>query len=150
MSQTTAASYGAIDNAEAGAKYDIRPDVVTSKAAEEVIPFGRAVTYGTDGDKQCELVDNAGDTFLGVALKQQTIVVPTDGTPQYAIGDTVSIMEEGACWVEVTSDVAPGADAYVDITNGKFTDTATNNLAVPGGTFKTTATSGNLAVLAIK
>jgi hypothetical protein len=150
MSQTTAASYGNIEAAEAGAKYDIRPDVVTSRAAEEVIPFGSAVTYGTDKDKQCELVDNAADVFLGVALKLQTIVVPTGGTPQYAVSDTVSILEEGACYVEVTSDVAAGAQAYVDVSNGKFTDVSTSNLIVPGGKFFKGATSGGLAVLTIK
>lgn len=151
MSQTTAASYGStLTKAEAGAKYDIRPDVVSSRAAEEAIPFGRAVTYGTNPDKECQVVDAAGDKFLGVALKQQTIVVADGATPGYAQYDTVSVLEEGAAWVEVTSDVAAGAAAYVDVSNGKFTDVSTDNLAVPGGTFETSAVSGGLAVLKIK
>lgn len=150
MSQTSASDYGNISKAEAGGLYDIRPNVVSSRSAEEVVPFGRAVTYGTDTEKQVELVDNAGDTFLGVAIKTQTIVVATAGTPEYAINDTVSVLEEGAAYVEVTSDVVAGAPAYVDITNGKFTDVSASNLAVPNGFFETTATSGNLAVLKIK
>lgn len=150
MSQTTAASYGSIAKAEAGAKYDIRPDVVSSRAAEAAIPFGRAVTYGTNPEKECALVDNAADKFLGVALKQQTIDVASGATPGYAQFDTVSVLEEGAVFVEVTSDVAAGEAAYVDVSNGKFTDVSTDNLAVPGGTFETSAVSGGLAVLKIK
>jgi len=150
MSQTTAASYGTLEKAVAGGKYDIRPDVVSSYAAEGVVPFGRAVKRGTDVDKQCEVIDADTDSFLGVALQTHTVVVPTGGTPQYADEDTVSVLEEGACWVEVTSAVAAGAAAYVDVASGKFTDVATDNLAVPGGSFETSAALNGLAVLKIK
>lgn len=149
MSQNSASDYGNIAKAEAGGKYDIRPDVVTSFAAEGAVPFGLAVTRGTNKDKQCVVVDAAADPFLGVALKTHTIV-QTGDVAQYEDTDTVSVLQFGACWVEVTSDVAAGAPAYVDITNGKFTDVSTDNLAVPGGKFFTTATSGNLAVLEIQ
>lgn len=148
MSQASVSDYGNIAKAEAGQKYDIRPDVVTSFAAEGAVPFGLAVTRGTNKDKQCDVIDNAADSFLGVALKEHT-VVQTGDTAQYEDTDTVAVLEQGACWVEVTSDVAAGAAAYVDVANGKFTDVATDNLAVPGGKFITTATSGNLAALAI-
>lgn len=148
MSQSDANDYGNIAKAEAGGKYDIRPDVVTSFAAEGIVAFGLAVTRGTDGEKQCGVVDNAGDEFVGVSLREHT-VVQAGATAQYEDTDTVAVLEQGACWVEVTSDVAAGAAAYVDIANGKFTDVPTANLAVPGGKFITTATSGNLAALAI-
>lgn len=151
MSQTTAASYGStLTKAEAGAKYDISPDTVVSYAAEAAIPFGRAVKRGTDKQKEVLLVAADTDAFFGVALKQQTIVIATGATPGYAQYDTVSVLEQGKVWVEVTSDVTAGAAAYVDVSNGKFTDVATDNLAVPSGTFETSAVSGGLAVLAIK
>ncbi len=151
MSQTDAASYGhTLTKAEAGAKYDISPDVVSTKSAEEAVAFGLAVTHGTDAEKQCEVVDNAADTFLGVALKQQTVVVANGATPGYAVNDAVSILEQGKVWVEVTSDVTAGAAAYVDVSNGKFTDVSTSNLAVPGGKFETSAVSGELAALTIQ
>lgn len=150
MSQNTAASYGNIAAAEAGGKYDIRPDTVSSRAAEVAVAFGLAVTYGTDPEKQCKLVTADTDVFLGVALKTHTIVVAADATPSYAVNDTVSVLEKGAVWVEVTSDVTAGTAAYVDIANAKFTDVALNNLAVPGGSFETSALSGGLAVLKIK
>ncbi|MBC3540651.1 hypothetical protein ACFSC6_12235 [Rufibacter sediminis] len=146
--QTTSASYNPyMTPGVAGGKYDIRPDTVSTRSAEEVIPFGRAVTYGTKPDKQCTIINNAADKFMGVALKTHTIAVEADAVPGYAISDAVSILEKGAVWVEVTSDVVAGAAAYVDIANGKFTDVSTNNLAVPGGTFETSASSGGLAVL---
>jgi len=150
MSQNTAASYGALSKAEAGSKYDVRPDVVSSRAAEGAVAFGLAVTYGTDPEKQCEVVDNASDTFLGVALKTHTVVVAAGATPGYADEDSVSVLEQGAVWVEVTSAVAAGAPAYVDVSNAKFTDVSTDNLAVPNGSFETSAESGGLAVLKIK
>ena len=149
MSQTTAASYGNIAPAVAGGKYDIRPDTVVTRAAEAALPFGVGVTYGTDSDKQCKIVSSAGNTFYGVSLFQQTIL-PSGGANQYAAKDAVSILTSGAVYVEVTSDVAAGAAAYVDIANGKFTDVSTDNLAVPNGKFEKAATSGNLAVLVIK
>lgn len=147
MSQTTAASYGALENAIAGTKYDIRPDVVSSRAAEAAIAFGLAVTYGTDPETQCAVIDNAADVFLGVALKEQTITVDAGATPGYEATDTVAVLEKGAVYVEVTSDVTAGAAAYVDVSNGKFTDVSTDNLAVPNGRFETSAVSGDLAVL---
>lgn len=143
-------SYGVMAKGAAGMKYDIRPDVVSSRAAEGAIPFGRAVTYGTNPDKQCDLVDNAADKFLGVALATHTIDVAPEATPGYADKDTVSVLEEGAVWVEITSDVTAGSAAYVDIANAKFTDVTTSNLAVPNGFFETSGTSGGLAVLKIK
>jgi hypothetical protein len=151
MSQSTLASYGhPIKKAEAGGKFDIRPDTVISRAAEAALPFGRAVTYGTNPDAQAKIVNSAAQVFLGVSLKQQTNVIAPAAVPGYIQYDTMSVLKSGAVWVEVTSDVAAGAPAYVDIANGKFTDVSTSNLAVPDGSFETSALSGGLAVLAIK
>lgn len=150
MSQNNASDYDGIAVAVAGAKVDARYDLVTSLAAEGAVPFGVAVKRGTDPEKQCEVIDADTDTFLGVALHTHTVVTPTGGTPQYADEDTVSIMNAGAVHVEVTSAVAAGAAAYVDVSNGKFTDVATDNLAVPGGTFLTAAAQNGLAQLEIK
>lgn len=147
MSQNTTASYGNIDVGLAGDKYDIRPDTVSSRAAQEAIAFGLAVTYGTDPEKQVTVVDDTGEVFLGVALRTHTIEVAPAATPAYAIGDTVSVLESGAVWVQVTSAVAAGAAAFVDVANGKFTDVSTDNLAVPGGRFETSAALNGLAVL---
>ncbi len=151
MSQSTLASYGyPMTKAEAGGKYDIRPDTVISRAAEAALPFGRAVTYGTNPDTQAKIVNNASQVFLGIALKQHTNAILGSAVPGYVQNETMSILKSGAVWVEVTSDVAAGAPAYVDISNGKLTDVSSSNLAVPGGSFETSALSGGLAVLAIK
>lgn len=149
MSQSNANDYTGLAVAQAGQKTDLRPDVVLSFAAEEAVPFGRALKRGTDVENQCLLVDANDVGFLGIALHQHT-VVQTGDTAQYAIGQTVSVLETGECWVEVTSNVTAGAAAHVDVSNGKLTATATSNLAVPGGTFTTSAASGELARLRIK
>lgn len=150
MSQTTASSYGDLTVARAGAKYGLQNDEVASFAAEGAVPFGVAVKRGTDGEKQVEVIDADTDTFLGVALLTHTVTVASGETEQYADEDTVSVLRQGSCWVEVTSAVAAGAAAYVDVSNGKFTDVATDNLAVTGGTFETDAAQNGLAVLRIK
>ena len=105
MSQTNAADYGNIAIATAGQKVDLRNDTITSFAAEGAVPFGLAVKRGTDPEKQCLVVDADTDTFLGVAVKTHTIV-QTGDTAQYEDTDTVSVLEQGAVYVEVTSDVA--------------------------------------------
>lgn len=150
--QTSGYGYN-LDKAQAGQKYDIRPDTVGSYAAEGAIPFGVGVTYGTDKDNQCDIIDNAADLFLGVSLFTHTAVngYPT-GDAQYADTDTVSVLRKGAVWVEVTESVVPGDVAYVEVggtDNGKFNKTSSGNVAVPNGKYLTSASAGALAVLEI-
>lgn len=148
MSQDLA-SYGGISKPSAGAKYDLRPDTVITRLAEEAIPFGVAVTSGT-AEGQCTVVDNAADAFIGVALATHTVENGANASDnEYAINAAVSVLEKGACYVELTSDVAQDAAAYVDVSDGKFTDVSTDNLAVPGGFFETSGVDGGTAVLKI-
>lgn len=150
MSQTNAADYGDLAKGRAGQLADISPNNINSFAAEGAIAFGLAVTSGTNGNKEVVVVDADDVPFVGVALLTHTVTVDVGGTPAYAIGDTVNVMRQGAVYVEVTSDVAAEAAAYVDVATGKFTDVSTDNLAVPNGIFVESATSGNIAKLLIK
>lgn len=147
MTQTTAPAFDSVIG-QAGQLVDLRSVDVSSFAAEEAIPFGRAVKRGTDPEKQILIVDGSGDTFLGVSILQHTLENPLGaGEAQYAIGDTVSVAEEGPIYVEVTDAVIAGAAAFVDVANGKFTDVSTGNLAVPGGTFDSSAAANGVAIL---
>jgi len=148
MSQNNVADYSGIAIATAGQKVDLRNDNVISFAAEGVVPFGLAVKRGTDPEKQCIVISANTETLLGVALKTHT-VVQTGDIAQYADTDTVSVLEQGAVYVEVTAAVVAGEAAYVDVANGKFTNVATDNLAVPNGKFISSAADAGLAALAI-
>ena len=147
MTQTTAPAFDSVI-AQAGQLVDMTDHDVDSFAAEETIPFGRAMKRGTDPEKQVLIVDGSGDTFLGVSMLQHTVENPfPSGEAQFAIGDTVSVMTEGRVYVEVTDPVIAGAAAFVDVANGKFTDVSSGNLAVPGGTFLTSAADNGIAAL---
>lgn len=152
MSQTSGYGYVS-DKAQAGQKYDIRPDTVGSYAAQGIVPFGVGLTYGTDKDNQCDIIDNSGDKFLGVSLfTHATENGAVDGSAEYADTDTVSVLRQGAVWVRVTEAVAAGDAAYVEVggtDNGKFNKTSSGNVAVPNGKYLTSASAGELAVLEI-
>ncbi len=63
-----------------------------------------------------------------------------DGLAGYAAQDAVALVRGGKLWCPITSDVADGADVYVDMTSGnegKLTDvTTTPNFALTGLKFK--------------
>lgn len=133
-----------LTKAQAGQKYDIRPDWVMSAAAEVDINPGQPVQRGTDPEKQV-LLGNAA-SFYGVALFTHTLeqAFPAGGA-SYAIGQTVSVLTKGAVWVTSAVDgVVAGAPAYVT-DGGTFTPELTDNLLV--GKFITGGGEGDLVVL---
>lgn len=140
-----AGTYGfELPKAQAGQKFDIRPDWVVSMAAEVAIEPGQPVRRGTDPEKQV-LVGNA-TAFLGVALFAHSMeqAFPAGGA-SYAIDDTVSVLTKGAVWVESSVDtVVAGETAYVTAA-GAYTNVEVANLAV--GTFTTGGDTGDLVVL---
>lgn len=147
MAQTDATTYGfSLGVAQAGQKYDIRPDVVMSFAAEVEIDPGQPVRRGTDPEKQV-LVGNAA-AFLGIALFTHTLENSiSDGEASYKVGQTVSVLTEGAAYVESSVDgVVAGETAYVTAA-GAYTNVSTDNLEV--GEFLTSGDEGDLVVLKI-
>lgn len=147
MAQTDATTYGySMGVAQAGQKYDIRPDVVMSYAAEAAIAPGAPVMRGTDPDKQVLTSDGSG--FAGVALfthaMENTLAT---GTAVYQPTTAVSVMTQGAVYVEASVDaVLGGQTAYITAT-GEFTNIEGTNLAV--GEFLTSGNIGDLVVLKI-
>lgn len=137
MSQTQAYSY-ALEKAQPGQIYDIRPNTVQSFAAEGVVPFGTPVMRGADPEKQCLTSD--ATAFLGVAVFTQA-----SETGQYEDKDTVSVMTDGAVWVTSSVDtVVAGTSAYVTAT-GTVTNVSTSNLLI--GEFLTGGDTGDLVVV---
>lgn len=108
------------------------------------VGFGKGVFQGATD----QAVATTGSSFRGVTVVDHNVRPTAAGTDGYAQGDTVSIMTKGVIWVLPTSNVTPGAPAYVTPA-GAFSATATSNTAIPGGYFDSTATSGSLAKLRI-
>ncbi len=144
MAQTTAASYGfSFDKAQAGQKYDIRPDVVQSFAAEAAIEPGQPVQRGTDPETQV-LVGDAS-AFLGVALFTHAMEQALAGTAEYAVGDMVSVLTKGAVWVTSSvNTVVAGETAYVT-SAGAYTNVESTNLAI--GEFLTGGDTGDVVAI---
>jgi hypothetical protein len=133
----------ALDKAQAGQKFDIRPDVVQSFSAEVAIEPGQPVRRGTNPETQV-LVGNA-TAFLGVALFTHASEQALAGGAEYAIGDTVSVLTQGAVWVTSSvASVVAGTTAYVTAA-GAWTNIEGSNLAV--GTFLTGGGSGDVVAV---
>lgn len=147
MAQTNPDTYGySMAVAQAGQKYDIRPDVVMSFAAEEVINPGQPLMRGTDPEKQVLVSDASG--FVGIALFTQAMEnTLSAGTASYQPTTTVSVLTQGAAYVESAVDtVVAGETAYVTAT-GTFTNVEGTNLTI--GQFLTSGDTGDLVVLKI-
>ncbi|EGO5846001.1 hypothetical protein KJZ24_01360 [Enterococcus faecalis] len=65
---------------------------------------------------------------------------------KYKEHEMVPILRKGSIWVKVNEDVLAGEDAKV-LNGGNFGKATTSDTVI--GTFKTTASSGNLAILQI-
>lgn len=162
MAQTSTDTYGfELDRAQAGQKAGAGFDHVESFAAEGAVAFGHGVVAGT-ADNQVAVASADDETFVGISVFTHAQVQGIDLTAaegeqystgaEYRDGDAVNVMRKGRVYVEVTDAVTAGADAYVDVvTNGeegKFTDVSTSNLPT-GGVFRTSAASGELAVVEV-
>jgi hypothetical protein len=142
MSQTNGYDF-ALDKAQAGQKFDIRPDWVASFAAEAVIEPGQPVRRGTNPETQV-LVGNA-TSFVGIALFTHATEQALAGGADYAIGDMVSVLTKGAAWVESSvASVVAGTPAYVTAA-GAWTNVEGSNLEV--GTFITGGGEGDLVAV---
>lgn len=147
MAQTDATTYGySLGVAQAGQKYDIRPDVVMSFAAEGAIAPGAPVMRGTDPDKQALVSDASG--FLGVALFTQAMENSLSaGTAEYGDTEAVSVLTQGAVYVTASVDTVIGGETAYVTAAGEFTNVEDANLAV--GEFLTSGDTGDLVVLSI-
>ena len=112
-----------------------------SFAAEAEIQFGQPVMRGTDPEKQAIVSD--ATAFLGIALFTHAKEQDRDtGIASYAIGDTVSVITDGAVMVEAGADtIVAGEAAYVTAA-GAYTNVATAALAI--GTFLTGGNTGDI------
>lgn len=136
---------------QAGQIADLGPRYVRTRVAEGAIAFGRALATGT-ASPQVVVMSDVGEEFEGVALfthnRENQLY---DSNLGYIDKDAVNVLRQGRVYVEVTDDVADGDTAYVDVTNGKFTNTdnAGANPEVPTGRFTMSASAGGLSILEI-
>ena len=145
MAQTDVATYSfELPKAQPGQLYDSRTNTVESFAAEAAILFGQPVMRGADPEKQVVLSD--ASAFVGIAMFTHAKEQDRDaGIASYAIGDTVSVLVEGAVSVAAGADtIVAGETAYVTAA-GAYTNVVGSNLEI--GTFLTGGNTGDIVVI---
>lgn len=128
------------DIAYAGMVANMEPHTIVSRAVEAAaITFGQPVERGT-ADAGC--IKGAGSSpFLGVAVADPAQPVGTPGV--YAVASVAGVMTKGVIWVTAKGAVDAGDPVTYDSTSGWTSDT-TNDTAVTGAVYDTTAGAGAL------
>lgn len=89
---------------------------------------------------------DVGD-LLGISVRDLTLL--HDTPDQYQAPDNVAILTQGLIWVTAGATLAPGDPVFWNPATSRFTKTATH-LAIPRCRYETSATNGNLVLLAAR
>lgn len=110
------------------------------------IGFGLAVGIGS-ADRGCVLGSAAATGFLGVSVKDVANVNADQA--EYAQYSEMPVLYRGDIWVTVGGDVADGENVTYNKTTGVLSSIGadSDNFAITGARWMTTATSGNIAKL---
>lgn len=127
-------------------------DLVNS--ATVLIQFGNAVARSS-ADNTCKAPAADGDAILGLAIRHPTKVADSSGNIAYAQYDSVPILRNGDIWAIASENVVRG-DGVISrtATNGTLSGTTAGaagagRVAVPGATWETTTTAGNVGKITI-
>ena len=131
--------------AVAGAQATEIPATIISRTVETAagIGFGKPVAQGA-ADKS--VVAYAGSGFVGITLLDRSATGVSgnpDAFPQYA---SARVITKGDVWVVAGAAVTAGQPVYLTAA-GVFTNVATDNAAIAGARWDTSAASGALAVV---
>lgn len=132
-----------------GLIYDMRNITVESYACESTsIPFGGAVTAGTDKRKQVK--DSAGGgAFTGIAIHEYAHEADiTTGQAAYLLKETVNVLRKGAVWVQTNGTVAQDAEAFY-VTSGTDRGLWGSAGTTSTGKFRSATTGSGLAIVEI-
>jgi hypothetical protein len=124
------------------------PNILISREVETAaIGFGKAVKQGT-ADDQVLAATAADDVFRGITVRDQSAHGVADTFP---VGSSALIMTQGVVWVTAFDTVVAGAQVYMRVAGGlgRFTDTATDNLPIPGAIFDSSGGAGELVKIRI-
>lgn len=112
------------------------------------IAFGAPVARGTN-DHGAVLLTSS-NKFIGLAVKT---IAPEHRQPGgtfiqdgYAARTTMSAMTEGVMYNVADGAVAAGDAVYWNPATGRYSNSATNNIAIPQGFFDTSATAAGQIV----
>ena len=158
MSKPDLSSYGGRlrDLGYAGQIVDTNPTTIESKTNEAAtaIDFGVAVARGA-ADDTCKAPAADGDKIIGISVRHAIRPADASNNVTYAQRDSVPILREGYVYA-VAFENATRGDGVISVTaqNGKLGSTTggaagTGRVAVPGATWETTTTAGQIGIIRI-
>lgn len=115
------------------------------------LPFGRFVIKLASGVDAVGLISAAGQTVLGVSVKNDRLYVPSGGVEGFQIGEQVDVLTMGDIWVPCeVATVRPDQPVFVrhtangglNVIGGVANAAGTGLEAVPGAKFKSIRYSG--------
>ncbi len=121
-------------------------DVVSRLASGSDIGYGLAVT--DNGTRSAALPTGAlVSTGITVRESLRDNGAGDNPTPVYPEDHEMSVIRAGRIWATTVDGAAVGEPVYVVPTTGALTNVTTNNIAMPGATFKSAAAAGDVALV---
>lgn len=156
--QSGSVRYGNIAFAVAGQIVDLYfNEVVSAPVKTAAIDFGSPVNFESDGTVTLLTNGTAITGFKGIAVRELAREMDVRGVAavtKYIVGAVAGIMRKGHIYVKVASDALVGAaigglvytkgGVFYGSANGAATD---GLVAIPGATFESVASAGNVAEL---
>lgn len=137
-----------------GLIYAQAPSDIVSRAVETVagIPFGVAVSRGTDKETQCVI---GGTDFLGIAIRSlDKEGAANTGAIQWNETEAAGILRYGYIWVISTFTSAVGQGVIYNNTTGAIRSDGTGpagagETLLDGATFETSSSAASLSLIRI-
>jgi hypothetical protein len=123
---------------------DYNTETGICETASPGIPFGRAVSQGSESD-QGVIIGGSLAGFRGVSIKDVTLGAEHDA---YLPPNNVGILNRGTIWVEPNEAVTADAAVYFVAGTGVFSDNASGAVGpIKGARWKTSCGVGGRALL---
>lgn len=96
-------------------------EIISGQVQGSAIPFGRAVAAGTAPRTAVNVSSTTtADKIIGFSVRSMGVENNPSGNPEYAVGDTASILRRGRMYAKCVGGAAKGAPVHVviDTTGG--------------------------------
>jgi len=126
-----------LDAGRVGAIADTTNKVLISRTAEgAAIGFGVPIAQGT-ADRGARATATGDTTVIGITVRERSA---TDD--QWAVGESMRVMKQGAIYVEAAATVAAGDAVHVIVDGGTFSNTG--GVEIPGALYESSGDAGDL------
>jgi len=126
---------------------DLQPKIILSgdcELAPGAIPFGKAITYGTDPDRQVRIPSD--EDAIGISIRDLARENDANGVAQYEEGETVGYMKNGYVYCEIDGTGVRGDALTYIASDGQLSTAAADatHIALNARLDEECATTGDL------